>query len=70
MVVVSGVNIAAASSHAPPAAVYAPGGIIEFEAPIHVPKVMLVEGGSGRVTRVGLRQDIGTPSAIRRRPRS
>nr|HMT19986.1 50S ribosomal protein L24 [Promineifilum sp.] len=35
----------------------AQGGIIEFEAPIHVSKVMLVEPGNGEKTRVGVRRD-------------
>lgn len=59
MVVVSGVNIV--KKHQKPRPTggrsRAQGGIIEFEAPIHVSKVMLVEAGSGQRTRVGLRRD-------------
>jgi large subunit ribosomal protein L24 len=33
------------------------GGIIEFEAPIHVSNVMLVDPESDRPTRVGVRED-------------
>ena len=33
------------------------GGIIEFEAPIHVSNVMLVDPESDRPTRVGVRVD-------------
>jgi large subunit ribosomal protein L24 len=59
MVVVTGVNIV--KKHQKPRATggrsRAQGGIIEFEAPIHVSKVMLVEPGSGQRTRVGLRRD-------------
>jgi large subunit ribosomal protein L24 len=59
MVVVSGVNII--KKHQKPRPTggrsRAQGGIIEFEAPIHVSNVMLVESGSGERTRVGLRRD-------------
>lgn len=58
MVVVSGVNII--KKHQKPKATggrsRAQGGIIEFEAPIHVSNVMLVESG-GEKTRVGVRRD-------------
>ena len=58
MVVVSGVNII--KKHQKPKATggrsRAQGGIIEFEAPIHVSNVMLVEAG-GDKTRVGVRRD-------------
>lgn len=33
------------------------GGIIEFEAPIHVSNVMLVDPETGEPTRVGVRRD-------------
>jgi large subunit ribosomal protein L24 len=59
MVVVTGVNIV--KKHQKPRPTggrsRAKGGIIEFEAPIHVSKVMLVEPGSGERTRVGIRRD-------------
>ena len=58
MVVVSGVNII--KKHQKPKSTggrsRAQGGIIEFEAPIHVSNVMLVESG-GDKTRVGVRRD-------------
>lgn len=59
MVVVSGVNII--KKHQKPKATggrsRAQGGIIEFEAPVHVSNVMLVESGSGEKTRIGVRRD-------------
>lgn len=59
MVVVTGVNVV--KKHQKPRPTggrsRAKGGIIEFEAPIHVSKVMLVEPGSGERTRVGVRRD-------------
>jgi large subunit ribosomal protein L24 len=59
MVVVSGVNII--KKHQKPRATggrsRAQGGVIEFEAPIHVSNVMLIESGSGEKTRIGLRRD-------------
>ena len=59
MVVVSGVNIVKKHQKSRPTGgrSRAQGGIIEFEAPIHISKVMLVEGGSGERTRVCLRRD-------------
>ena len=60
MVVVSGVNIVKKHQKSRPTGgrSRAQGGIIEFEAPIHVSKVMLVETGSGQKTRVGVRRDV------------
>ncbi len=57
MVVISGVNIVKKHQKSRPTGgrSRAQGGIIEFEAPIHISKVMLVEGGAK--TRVGLRRD-------------
>ena len=59
MVVVSGVNIVKKHQKSRPTGgrSRAQGGIIEFEAPIHVSKVMLVETGSGAKTRPGGRRD-------------
>lgn len=59
MVVVSGVNIIKKHQKPKPTGgrSRAKGGIIEFEAPIHVSKVMLVESGSGETTRIGVRRD-------------
>ena len=59
MVVVSGVNIV--KKHQKPKQTggrsRAQGGIIEFEAPIHISNVMLVEPASGEKTRVGVRRN-------------
>lgn len=59
MIVVSSVNIVKKHQKSRPTGgrSRAQGGIIEFEAPIHVSKVMLVETGSGEKTRVGIRRD-------------
>jgi large subunit ribosomal protein L24 len=58
-VVVSGVNIV--KKHQKPQQTggrsQAQGGIIEFEAPISVSNVMLVDPKTGELTRVGLRRD-------------
>ena len=57
-VVVSGVNIV--KKHQKPRPTggrsQAQGGIIEFEAPIAVSNVMLVDPKSGELTRIGLRR--------------
>ena len=57
-VVVAGVNIV--KKHQKPRQTggrTAPGGIIEFEAPIHASNVMLVCPTTGKLTRIGLRRD-------------
>ena len=58
-VVVSGVNVV--KKHQKPRQTggrsQAQGGIIEFEAPIHLSNVMLVCPQTGRRTRVGIRRD-------------
>lgn len=58
-IVVSGVNIV--KKHQKPRSTggrsQAQGGIIEFEAPIDVSNVMLVDPKSGELTRVGYRRD-------------
>lgn len=58
-IVVSGVNIV--KKHQKPKSTggrsQAQGGIIEFEAPIHVSNVLLVDPDSGELTRVGQRRD-------------
>lgn len=58
MVVVSGVNIIKKHQKPKPTGgrSRAQGGIIEFEAPIHVSNVMLVES-DGEKTRIGVRRD-------------
>lgn len=59
LIVVSGVNIV--KKHQKPKATggrsRAQGGIIEFEAPIHVSNVMVVEPTNGDKTRVSVRRD-------------
>ena len=58
-IVVSGVNIV--KKHQKPRSTggrsQAQGGIIEFEAPVHVSNVMLVDPESGELTRIGQRRD-------------
>ncbi len=58
-IVVSGVNIV--KKHQKPRSTggrsQAQGGIIEFEAPIHVSNVLLVDPASGELTRVGQRRN-------------
>lgn len=58
-IVVSGVNIV--KKHQKPRPTggrsQAQGGIIEFEAPIDVSNVMLVDPESGALTRIGLRRN-------------
>ena len=58
-IVVSGVNIV--KKHQKPQSTggrsQAQGGIIEFEAPIHVSNVLLVDPDSGELSRIGRRRD-------------
>lgn len=58
-VVVSGVNLV--KKHQKPQQTggrsQARGGIIEFEAPIHMSNVMLVDPESNELTRIGIRRD-------------
>lgn len=58
-IVVSGVNIVKKHQKPRPTGgrTQAQGGIIEFEAPIDVSNVMLVDPESGEPTRVGIRRD-------------
>ncbi|MBK7894326.1 MAG: 50S ribosomal protein L24 [Candidatus Promineifilaceae bacterium] len=58
-VVVSGVNLVKKHQRPRPTGgrTQAQGGIIEFEAPIHVSNVMLVCPETGGPTRVGVRRD-------------
>ena len=50
-VVVEGVNVV--KKHVRPSQMNPDGGIVEFEAPIHVSNVMIVDPKSGKPTRVG-----------------
>ncbi|MFN2187198.1 MAG: 50S ribosomal protein L24 [Candidatus Promineifilaceae bacterium] len=58
-IVVSGVNIVKKHQKPRPTGGRTPaqGGIIEFEAPIHISNVMLVCPQTGEPTRVGIRRD-------------
>lgn len=58
-VVVSGINVVKKHQKPRPTGgrTQAQGGIIEFEAPIHVSNVMLVDPQTGEPTRVGIRRD-------------
>jgi len=51
--IVEGINMV--SKHTKPNAQYPQGGIIKMEAPIHISNLMVLEGSSGKPTRVGRR---------------
>jgi large subunit ribosomal protein L24 len=51
--IVEGINLV--SKHTKPNAQYPQGGIIKKEAPIHISNLMIVDGSSGKPTRVGRR---------------
>lgn len=53
--VVEGVNLV--SKHTKPDAKNPQGGIIKKEASVHVSNLMLVEPGTGKVTRIGRKLD-------------
>ena len=48
-------GITMVSKHTKPNAQYPQGGIIKKEAPIHISNLMIVDGSSGKPTRVGRR---------------
>jgi large subunit ribosomal protein L24 len=54
-VVVEGVNLR--KRHARPSQANPEGGILTFEAPIHISNVMLIDPGTGEPTRVRMRGD-------------
>lgn len=58
-VVISGVNVVKKHAKARPSSGRTPtqGGIIEFEAPIDISNVMVIDPSSGEPTRVGIRYD-------------
>lgn len=58
-IVVSGVNMVKKHQRPRPTGgrTQAQGGIIEFEAPIHVSNVMLIDPSTNEPTRVGIRRD-------------
>jgi large subunit ribosomal protein L24 len=43
------------------------GGVVESEGPIHVSNVMLLDPGTGRPTRVGIRREGGRRVRVARR---
>lgn len=51
--IVEGINMV--SKHTKPNAQYPQGGIIKKEAPIHISNLMILDGSSGKPTRVGRR---------------
>ena len=51
--IVEGINMV--SKHTKPNAQFPQGGIIKKEAPIHISNLMIVEGSSGKPTKVGRR---------------
>jgi large subunit ribosomal protein L24 len=51
--IVEGINMV--SKHTKPNAQYPQGGIIKKEAPIHISNLMVLDGSSGKPTRVGRR---------------
>ena len=53
--IVEGINMV--SKHTKPNAQYPQGGIIKKEAPIHISNLMIMDGSSGKPTRVGRRLD-------------
>ncbi|MGX7196291.1 50S ribosomal protein L24 [Enterococcus olivae] len=53
-VVVEGVNIV--KKHQKPSQAAPQGGIVEFEAPIHISNVMLIDPTNGEATRVGYKE--------------
>ena len=53
--VVEGVNLV--SKHTKPDAKNPQGGIIKMEASVHVSNLMLIEPGTGKVTRIGRKLD-------------
>ncbi len=61
--VVEGVNLV--SKHTKPDAKNPQGGIIKKESTIHVSNLMLVEPGTGKVTRVGRKLDEKSNKLVR-----
>lgn len=61
--IVEGVNLV--SKHTKPDAKNPQGGIIKKEASVHVSNLMLVEPGTGKVTRVGRKLDEKSNKLVR-----
>jgi large subunit ribosomal protein L24 len=66
-VYVEGLNIVKRHQAAQPGVVDAPVGVIEFEGPIHVSNVMLLDPRDGKPTRVGIEVHEGTRYRVARR---
>ena len=58
-VIIEGDDIRKDSKHTKPNATNQDGGIIKQDAPIHISNVMLVDSSTGKVDRVGRRQEDG-----------
>ena len=58
-VILEGENIRKDSKHTKPNANNQEGGIVKQDAPIHISNVMLVDESTGKVDRVGRRQEDG-----------
>jgi len=54
-VLVEGINMV--SRHTKPSAKTPNGGILKKEMPVHISNLMLVDGASGKTTRVGRKSD-------------
>ena len=61
--IVEGVNLV--SKHTKPDAKNPQGGIVKKEASVHVSNLMLVEPGTGKVTRVGRKLDEKSNKLVR-----
>tara|TARA_B110000046_G_scaffold28052_1_gene28904 strand:+ start:224519 stop:224842 length:324 start_codon:yes stop_codon:yes gene_type:complete len=58
-VILEGDDIRKDSKHTKPNATNQDGGIIKQDAPIHISNVMLVDSSTGKVDRIGRRQEDG-----------
>ncbi|MDB4060439.1 50S ribosomal protein L24 [Vicingaceae bacterium] len=58
-VIIEGDDIRKDSKHTKPNATNQDGGIVKQDAPIHISNVMLVDASTGKVDRVGRRQEDG-----------
>jgi len=58
-VIIEGDDIRKDSKHSKPNAANQEGGIIKQDAPIHISNVMLVDPSTGKVDRIGRREEDG-----------
>jgi large subunit ribosomal protein L24 len=58
-VIIEGDDIRKDSKHSKPNAANQEGGIINQDAPIHISNVMLVDSSTGKVDRIGRREEDG-----------